>query len=225
MMVQCAGRVRACFLWAVVLPGMLLIVAGCGGGGAGESAGAVSLLNVSYDPTRELWKDVNSAFAKSEELAGRAVQIRQSHGASGSQARAVIDGLEADVVSLALWSDTDQLRQAGVLREGWESGFPNRSLPYTSTIVFVVRKGNPKGVKDWGDLVQDGIEVITPNPKTSGNGKLSFLAAWGSVSLRGGSEEESREFVRRLYARVPVLDTGCVVRRRRLLRRGWVMCI
>ena len=212
MVGQCVGRVGVCFLWAVVLPGMLLNVAGCGGGGAGESAGAaggaVSLLNVSYDPTRELWKDVNIAFAKSEELAGRAVQIRQSHGASGSQARAVIDGLEADVVSLALWSDTDQLRQAGVLRDGWEEVFPNRSLPYTSTIVFVVRKGNPKGVKDWGDLVQDGIEVITPNPKTSGNGKLSFLAAWGSVSLRGGSEGEAREFVRKLYARVPVLDTG-----------------
>lgn len=212
MVLLAAGRLEAGFLWAVLLPAMLLNVAGCGGGGAsgpGGAAGeAVSLLNVSYDPTRELWKDVNTAFAASEQLAGRAVQIRQSHGASGSQARAVIDGLEADVVSLALWLDTDQLRQAGVLREGWESGFPNRSLPYTSTIVFVVRKGNPKGVKDWGDLVQDGIEVITPNPKTSGNGKLSFLAAWGSVSLRGGSEEESREFVRKLYARVPVLDTG-----------------
>ncbi len=202
---------NACFLWAVLLPGMLVSVVGCGGGTVpadGAAGATVSLLNVSYDPTRELWKDLNGAFAKSEAAAGRQVQIRQSHGASGSQARAVIDGLEADVVSLALWLDTDQLRQAGLVREGWEQGFANRSLPYTSTIVFVVRKGNPKGVRDWADLVQAGIEVITPNPKTSGNGKLSFLAAWGSVSLNGGSEAEARDFVRQLYARVPVLDTG-----------------
>lgn len=192
---------------------LLATVCGCGGsgGGAGQGTGspvAVSLLNASYDPTRELWKDVNSAFQKSEAAAGRELQIRQSHGASGSQAKAVIDGLQADVVSLALWSDTDQLRRAGVLKEGWEQALPNRSLPYTSTIVFVVRKGNPKGIRDWPDLVQDGVEVITPNPKTSGNGRLSFLAAWGSVILGGGTEEQAREFVRKLYQRVPVLDTG-----------------
>ena len=184
------------------------LIVGCGGSGSGGAAEEVSLLNVSYDPTRELWKDVNAAFQRTEEAAGRGVVIRQSHGASGSQARAVIDGLEADVVSLALWSDTDQLRQAGLLAEGWERALPDRSLPYTSTIVFVVRKGNPKGIREWSDLVRDGIEVITPNPKTSGNGRLSFLAAWGSVILSGGSESDAREFVRRLYSHVPVLDTG-----------------
>ncbi|MFM7057782.1 MAG: sulfate ABC transporter substrate-binding protein [Planctomycetota bacterium] len=186
-------------------------VCGCGGNGAGPGNGntpPVALLNASYDPTRELWKDVNSAFQKAEAAAGRDVQIRQSHGASGSQAKAVIDGLQADVVSLALWSDTDQLRRAGVLKDGWEQSLPNRSLPYTSTIVFVVRKGNPKGIRDWADLIRDGVEVITPNPRTSGNGRLSFLAAWGSVILNGGTEEQAREFVRKLYQRVPVLDTG-----------------
>ena len=120
----------------------------------------------------------------------------------------MIDGLQADVVSLALWSDTDQLRRAGVLKEASEQALPNRSLPYTSTIVFVVRKGNPQGIRDWPDLIRDGVEVITPNTKTSGNGRLSFPAAWGSVILSGGTEEQAREFVRKLYERVPVLDTG-----------------
>lgn len=202
----CFDRVRSP-MWAILLILSLLTPVGCGSGDGG-GGDVISLLNASYDPTRELWRDLNLAFQKSEAAAGRQVQIRQSHGASGSQARAVIDGLEADVVSLALWLDTDQLRESGALREGWEQNFPNRSLPYTSTIVFVVRKGNPKGIRDWADLVRDGIEVITPNPKTSGNGKLSFLAAWGSVLLNGGTESEAREFVRNLYARVPVLDTG-----------------
>lgn len=202
-------------------------LAGCGGGApapapaggsgaaapAGDAAAAgtpitAELLNVSYDPTRELWKELNAAFTTSFEKAGNKVTIKQSHGASGSQARAVIDGLEADVVSLALWPDTDQLRKKDLIQAGWEEKFPNRSLPYTSTIVFVVRKGNPKGVKDWADLVKPGIEIITPSPKTSGNGKLAFLAAWGSVTLNGGDEEKAKAFVTQLYKQVPVLDTG-----------------
>lgn len=174
-----------------------------------REAQTVELLNVSYDPTRELWRDLNTEFvARYEKETGITLTIKQSHGASGSQARAVIDGLEADVVTLALWSDTDALRKKGLLASGWEERLPNRSLPYFSTIVFVVRKGNPKGIKDWPDLVRPGIEIITPNPKTSGNGKLSFLAAWGAVILRGGSEEEAKQFVTELYRRVPVLDTG-----------------
>lgn len=182
--------------------------AGCGGGAptpapkGGSAAGTpitAELLNVSYDPTRELWKELNAAFTTSFEKAGNKVTTKQSHGASGSQARAVIDGLEADVVSLALWPDTDQLRKKDLIKAGWEEKFPNRSLPYTSTIVFVVRKGNPKGVKEWADLVKPGIEIITPSPKTSGNGKLAFLAAWGSVTLNGGDEEKAKAFVTQLY--------------------------
>jgi sulfate/thiosulfate-binding protein len=195
---------------------------GCGNDSSGRSAAASSsdptsrsngqkfhLLNVSYDPTRELWKDLNKAFeAVSTERAGSFVTVKQSHGASGSQARAVIDGLEADVVSLALWGDTEQLHRKGLLKDGWEDRLPNRSLPYTSTIVFVVRKGNPKGIHDWPDLVRPNQQIITPNPKTSGNGKLAFLAAWGSVVLNGGTEDDARDFVTRLYQQVPVLDTG-----------------
>ena len=196
------------------------VVAGCGGGASAPaplsggkaaptgSAITAELLNVSYDPTRELWKDLNAAFKAEFEKVGNTVTIKQSHGASGSQARAVIDGLEADVVSLALWPDTEQLRKKELLKDGWEDKFPNRSLPYTSTIVFVVRQGNPKGIKDWADLVKPGIEIITPSPKTSGNGKLAFLAAWGSVTLNGGDEDKAKAFVTQLYKQVPVLDTG-----------------
>lgn len=203
-----------------VLPlALVLGLAGCGGGSSsttassttmvsGSSEAETTLLNVSYDPTRELWKGLNTAFVKAEAAAGSRVSIKQSHGASGSQARAVIDGLEADVVSLALWPDTDQIRKQGLIKDGWEEEFPNRSLPYTSTIVFVVRNGNPKSISDWSDLSEDGISVITPNPKTSGNGKLAFLAAWGSVILNRGSEEEARSFVKAVYRNVPVLDTG-----------------
>jgi len=176
---------------------------------AAEKLPAVELLNVSYDPTRELWKELNSAFiAEHKKATGQDVTIQQSHGASGSQARAIIDGLQADVATLALWPDTDALRKKGLINEGWENDLPNRSLPYSSTIVFVVRKGNPKGVKDWKDLVKDDVVVITPNPKTSGNGKLSFLSAWGSVTQNGGSEDEAKKFVTDLYKHVPVLDTG-----------------
>src|SRR5262249_17243749 len=139
---------------------------------------------------------------------GSGLSIRQSHGGSGSQARAVIDGLDADVVTLALWSDTDVLRRKGLIDSGWEGRLPHRSLAYYSTIVFVVRKGNPKHVRDWGDLLRPGVQIITPNPKTSGNGRLSFLAAWGSVRHRGGTNEQARAFVTELYRRVPVLDAG-----------------
>lgn len=173
------------------------------------SSKSVELLNVSYDPTRELWKDVNKRFIEEfKSSSGVNVSIKQSHGASGSQARSVIDGLEADVVSLAMWTDTDAIRKKDLLKSGWEDRFPNRSLPYVSTIVFVVRKGNPKGIKDWSDLVKNGVDVITPNPKTSGNGKLSFLAAWGVSVLSGADDEAARQFITKLYRNVPVLDTG-----------------
>src|SRR5213596_3223388 len=173
------------------------------------TAHAVELLNVSYDPTRELWRQLKerfiAAYAKS---AGVQLTIKQSHGGSSAQARAVIDGLEADVVTLALEPDTDAIRKAGLIGDGWQSRLPNGSVPYTSTIVFVVRKGNPKGIKDWPDLVKPGIQIITPSPKTSGNGKLSFLSAWGSVIQRGGSDPAALEYVTKLYKQVPVLDSG-----------------
>ena len=190
--------------------GLLLIGAAIGAwSGCGQRSDTVELLNVSYDPTRELWRDLNDTFVPEYELStGQRVVIRQSHGGSGGQARAVIDGLDADVVSLALWSDTDELRKKGLIRDGWEERLPEHALAYYSTIVFVVRKGNPKGIKDWPDLIQSGVEIITPNPKTSGNGRLSFLAAWGAVRQRGGSEEDARAFVSRLYQQTPVLDNG-----------------
>lgn len=167
------------------------------------------LLNVACDPTRELWHDVNESFAAHYEREhGEKLFIRQSHGGSGSQARSVIDGLPADVVTLALWTDTDAVRKAGLLEPDWETRYPNRSLPYVSTIVFVVRKGNPKNIRDWSDLSRSDIEVVTPNPKTSGNGKWSFLAMWGSVMWRGGTEEDARDYVTRAFKRVPVLDAA-----------------
>lgn len=197
--------------WVVLCGVAALFLSGCGGSSSGGAGAArkVELLNVSYDPTRELWRDLNAAFAADYRQQHQVeVSIKQSHGGSASQARSIIDGLEADVATLSLWPDTDALRKQGLLQEGWEEQFPNRSLPYTSTVVFLVRKGNPKGVKDWADLVKPGISVITPNPKTSGNGRLSLLAAWGSVTLNGGTEEEARELIRKLYRNVAVLDTG-----------------
>ena len=172
-------------------------------------AGDLELLNVSYDPTRELWRDVNAAFGPaSEKTSGTKLTIRQSHGGSGSQARAVVDGLEADVVTLALWSDTEAVRKAGLIDPGWEKRLPNDSVPYHSTVVFVVRKGNPKNIHDWADIVKPGVQIVTPNPKTSGNGKLSFLAAWGSVTERGGSQADALAFVTKIYQQTPVLDLG-----------------
>jgi sulfate transport system substrate-binding protein len=184
-------------------------VAGCTAGGASDGAGKVELLNVSYDPTRELWRDLNDKFiAAHAKETGTKVGIKQSHGGSSTQARAVIDGLEADVVTLASFLDTEAISKKGLIAPGWLDELPNRSLPYTSTIVFVVRKGNPKGIKDWPDLVKEGVEIVTPNPKTSGNGYLSFFCAWGSVVLRGGSEADATKFVTQLYQQVPVLDSG-----------------
>jgi sulfate transport system substrate-binding protein len=182
---------------------LLLVLAGVNS----ARAGSVELLNVSYDPTRELYRAINTAFAKKHKAeTGIDVTIRQSHGGSGTQARAVIDGLEADILTLAMWPDTNAVAKSGLLPLDWEKGFPNKSLPYTSTIVFVVRKGNPKNIKDWPDLIKPGVEIVTPNPKTSGNGKLSFLAAWGAVTQRGGSEKDALDFVKKLYEHTPVLD-------------------
>ena len=165
------------------------------------------MLNAACDPTRELWRDMNAAFIDDyERKNGVKLVIRQSHGGSGGQARAVIDGLPADVVTLALFTDTDQLRKAGLVDHDWATKPPEGTLPYTSTIVFVVRKGNPKGIHDWPNLAQDGVSVITPNPKTSGNGKWSFLAMWGSVVWRGGSEADAERYVADVFRRVPVLD-------------------
>lgn len=191
---------------------VMIAVAGCGGGAGTpppDAATGVELLNVSYDPTRELYRDVNAAFVRHyAEEHGRGVTIKQSHAASGSQARAVIDGLDADVVTLAVWPDVDAVARAGLTRPDWENRFDNRSVPYHSVVVFVVRKGNPKGIRDWPDLVKGDVSIITPNPKTSGNGKYSFLAAWGSVLATGGGEDEARAFVTEIYRRTPVLDTG-----------------
>jgi sulfate/thiosulfate transport system substrate-binding protein len=201
-------RRLALFLTALCLTGTLGVLSGCGGSSAGERP-AVEILNVSYDPTRELWRDINTQFIKQlRSESGTELSIKQSHAGSSSQARAVIDGLEADVVTLALWSDIDAIHKKGLIKDGWQERLPNHSLAYFSTIVFVVRKGNPKQIKDWPDIVKPDVVVITPNPKTSGNGKLSFLAAWGSVIQTGGSEQAAREFVTRLYRQTPVLETG-----------------
>jgi sulfate transport system substrate-binding protein len=172
--------------------------------------GAAQLLNVSYDPTRELYKDVNAAFAKSwQSETGQTVTINMSHGGSGKQSRAVIDGLEADVVTLALAYDVDAIAEKSkVLAADWEARLPDHSAPYTSTIVFLVRKGNPKGIKDWGDLVKPGVSVITPNPKTSGGARWNFLAAWAYGRKTGGSEAAAQAYVTKLFANVPVLDSG-----------------
>lgn len=173
-------------------------------------ASAVELLNVSYDPTRELYTEYNAAFAKSwKAKTGQELTVKQSHGGSGKQARAVIDGLEADVVTLALAYDIDVIAQKGLLPADWQAKLPNNSAPYTSAIVFLVRKGNPKAIKDWNDLVKPGIQVITPNPKTSGGARWNYLAAWayGEQAL-GKDEAKVKEFIDKLYKNVPVLDSG-----------------
>lgn len=179
-------------------------------GVAGPVAAAQTLLNVSYDPTRELYTEFNAAFNKHWQAEGNeAVTIQQSHGGSGKQARAVIDGLRADVVTLALAGDIDELYKLGkLIPENWQERLPDASTPYTSTIVFLVRKGNPKGIKDWDDLVKAGVEVITPNPKTSGGARWNFLAAWAYAQQKYGSEAEAKAFTEKLYKNVPVLDTG-----------------
>jgi len=174
------------------------------------SAKKISILNVSYDPTRELYQDVNAAFAAVwKAKTGDDLTVQQSHGGSGKQARAVVDGLEADVVTLALAYDVDALAESGLLAADWQKHLPENSCPYTSTIVFLVRKGNPKGIKDWDDLVKPGLQVITPNPKTSGGARWNYLAAWGfALSKYGNDEAKAKDFVARLFKNVPVLDTG-----------------
>jgi sulfate/thiosulfate-binding protein len=168
-----------------------------------------SLLNVSYDPTRELYAEFNKAFAAAyQKETGKSVEIKQSHGGSGSQARAVIDGLQADVVTLALAYDIDAVANKGLLSADWQKRLPLNAAPYTSTIVFLVRKGNPKGIKDWDDLIKPGVEIITPNPKTSGGARWNYLAAWGYALKKQGSADKAKQFVADLYKHVPVLDTG-----------------
>jgi sulfate transport system substrate-binding protein len=172
-------------------------------------AADVSLLNVSYDPTRELYADFNKAFATAyQKETGKSVEIKQSHGGSGSQARAVIDGLKADIVTLALAYDIDAIAGKGLLPKDWQQRLPLNASPYTSTIVFLVRKGNPKGIKDWDDLTKSGVSVITPNPKTSGGARWNYLAAWGYALKKYGSADKAKQFVGDIYKNVPVLDTG-----------------
>jgi len=190
--------------------------------GAAAAAPAQELLNVSYDPTRELYQDVNAAFAAQwKAKTGKAVTIQQSHGGSGKQARAVIDGLEADVVTLALAYDVDAVAASGLLAKDWQKRLPANSAPYTSTMVFLVRKGNPKGIRDWGDLVKPGVAVITPNPKTSGAARWNYLAAWAwALRQPGGSEPKARDFVAALFRNVPVLDSGARGATNTFVQRG-----
>jgi sulfate transport system substrate-binding protein len=172
-------------------------------------AADVTLLNVSYDPTRELYGEFNKAFAAAyQKDAGKSIEIKQSHGGSGSQARSVIDGLQADVVTLALAYDIDAIAKKELVAKDWQARLPQNSSPYTSTIVFLVRKGNPKAIKDWDDLIKPGVSVITPNPKTSGGARWNYLAAWGYALKKYGSDDKAREFVGNIFKNVPVLDTG-----------------
>lgn len=194
----------------IKIPLALGIAAAMGLTGMPSIAQTVQLLNVSYDPTRELYVEFNQAFAKYwKGKTGQDVSIKQSHGGSGKQARSIIDGLDADVATLALAGDTDALvKNGGWLAPDWQKKLPHNSSPYTSTIVLVVRAGNPKGIKDWDDLVKPGISVITPNPKTSGGARWNYLAAWEFAKRKYGSEAKAKEFVAKLYGNVPVLDTG-----------------
>ena len=196
-------RIRA----AALAASAFLLLSSCGSGPSDE----VTLLNASYDPTRELYEDINAAFAKQwKQTTGQSVRISQSHGGSGRQARAVMDGLPADVVTLALAGDIDKIALEGkLLPLNWEQRLPQNSAPYVSTIVFLVRAGNPKNIHDWGDLVRNDVQVITPNPKTSGGARWNYLAAWAWAERQpGGNHASAREFVHKLYRNVPVLDTG-----------------
>jgi sulfate/thiosulfate-binding protein len=214
---------RRALLGASVAFSLAIIGAGCGGNADSNSASnsaaggetpaggkTVKLLNVSYDPTRELYDDYNKAFAAHwKKESGDTVTVEQSHGGSGKQARAVTDGLDADVVTLALAYDVDAIAKAGLIDPAWQKRLKDNSAPYTSTIVFLVRKGNPKKIKDWNDLVKPGVSVITPNPKTSGGARWNYLAAWGyALKQPGGNETTARDFVTKLFKNVPVLDTG-----------------
>ena len=187
---------------------VLAVVAGLAWAGSAVAAD-VNLLNVSYDPTRELYVEFNKSFAEAyKKDTGKSVEIKQSHGGSGAQARSVIDGLQADVVTLALAYDIDAIANKGLLDKEWQKRLPQNASPYTSTIVFLVRKGNPKGIKDWGDLVKPGVGVITTNTKTSGGARWNYLAAWGYALKKTGSADKAKQFVADLYKHVPVLDTG-----------------
>jgi sulfate/thiosulfate transport system substrate-binding protein len=188
----------------------ILIAAALAGSTFAAQAAKVELLNVSYDPTRELYKEFNEAFAKHwKATAGDDVTVKQSHGGSGKQARAVVDGLQADVVTLALAGDIDALHNNGkLIPKDWQARLPHGSAPYTSTIVFLVRGGNPKGIKDWDDLAKPGVSVITPNPKTSGGAQWNYLAAWEYAKRKYGGDDKAKEFVTKLYKNVPVLDSG-----------------
>jgi sulfate transport system substrate-binding protein len=196
------------WLLATAAATFALGIAGCSG--EKKAANAVEITNVSYDPTRELYQAINPGFAAYwKQNTGKDVTFRMSHGGSGKQSRAVIDGLEADVATLALAYDIDAIAQKGkLLPADWQKALPDNSAPYTSTIVFLVRKDNPKAIKDWGDLVKPGVEVITPNPKTSGGARWNFLAAWAYGRKAGGSEAAAEAYVRNLFAHVPVLDSG-----------------
>ncbi|MFP3122440.1 sulfate ABC transporter substrate-binding protein [Ectobacillus funiculus] len=198
-----------------ILLSTFILLSGCSSETTGdtakqEKAKPIELLNVSYDPTRELYQEFNKEFAAYwKEKTGQTVTVKQSHGGSGSQARSVIDGLDADVVTLALAYDIDAISQQKLLSEDWQKRLANNSTPYTSTIVFLVRKGNPKGIKDWDDLTKAGVSVITPNPKTSGGARWNYLAAWGyALNKYGNSDEKAQEFVKNIYKNVAVLDSG-----------------
>lgn len=198
---------------ASILLSTVLLFSGCASTTStskSDSAKSIELLNVSYDPTRELYQDFNKDFAAYwKEKSGQSVTVKQSHGGSGSQARSVIDGLEADVVTLALAYDIDAISKKKLLTEDWQKHLSNNSTPYTSTIVFLVRKGNPKKIKDWDDLTKKGISVITPNPKTSGGARWNYLGAWGyALKKNNNSEDKAKEFVSQLYKNVEVLDSG-----------------
>ncbi len=199
-------------------------VAACGAsnGRPVDDIAAVELLNVSYDPTRELYQEFDAAFVEAwRGRTGQAAVVRQSHGGSGSQARSVIDGLHADVVTLALAYDIDAIARTGLIAANWQERLPGNSAPYTSTIVFLVRSGNPKGIRDWPDLVKPGVSVITPNPKTSGGARWNYLAAWGfALRQPGGDERTARGFVKRLFANVPVLDSGARGSTNTFVQRG-----
>jgi sulfate/thiosulfate transport system substrate-binding protein len=215
----------------LILGGVLAAAAlttACGGsaggdGGRGEGPPApAELLNVSYDPTRELYTAFNASFAKAwKAKTNQDVTIKQSHGGAGAQARAVIDGLEADVVTLALAYDIDAIAKTGLIDTSWQARLPQHSSPYTSTIVFLVRKGNPKGINDWSDLIRPGVQVITPNPKTSGGARWNYLAAWGyALRQPGGNDQTAEAFVSKLFANVPVLDSGARGSTNTFVQRG-----
>jgi len=191
----------------------VLMLAGCGSAGSSNpnarSSEATEIINASYDPTRELYQEINHAFVAEQAKHGIKIKVTQSHGGSGAQARAVIDGLKADVVTLALEGDIDAIAKKGLIQGDWIRRLPDGSAPYTSTIVLVVRVGNPKGIKDWDDLIRTEVKIITPNPKTSGGARYNFLAAWGfAAKQKKGSESDAKEFVRKLYKNVQRLDTG-----------------